>query len=158
MTDRPYVHLRRDLRAEQPRPAWPAGIGPAAFDAGRHAAQLHALLSGAYAVGGGSVPPFAAWWPDLRGDPEFDASLVFLALDGEGRIAGAAQCWTSAYVKDLAVAGRWRRRGVGTALLLHAFRCFRERGASHVDLKMEADNPSGAMRLYERVGMRRVPD
>jgi ribosomal protein S18 acetylase RimI-like enzyme len=35
------------------------------------------------------------------------------------------------------------------------FRTFQERGARHVDLKVEVDN-AGAIRLYERVGMHAV--
>ena len=73
--------------------------------------------------------------------------------DGNG-IAGVAQCWTSAFVKDLAVRPRLRRRGLGSALLLQAFRTFRERGAAFVDLKVVADNLSGALRLYRSHGMR----
>ena len=42
---------------------------------------------------------------------------------------------------------------MGEALLFHAFATFRKRGAPAVDLKVLADNPSGAVRLYERVGM-----
>jgi ribosomal protein S18 acetylase RimI-like enzyme len=50
-----------------------------------------------------------------------------------------------------------RRRGTAEALLRTAFREFRRRGAKHVDLKVQTDNPTGAVRLYKRVGMREVP-
>ncbi|MDB5766066.1 MAG: putative acetyltransferase [Collimonas fungivorans] len=123
------------------------------FDADKHAVGAHGLLASAFAQGGGSVPPLESWWAALRGNPEFDPALLFIAMDGEEQIAGIAQCWTSAYIKDLAVASEWRRRGLGEALLLHAFECFRQRGAPHVELKVEIDNPSGALRLYQRMGM-----
>ena len=49
-----------------------------------------------------------------------------------------------------------RRHGIATALLQHAFREFQRRGAKHVDLKVQIDNPTGALRLYKAMGMREV--
>jgi ribosomal protein S18 acetylase RimI-like enzyme len=42
------------------------------------------------------------------------------------------------------------------ALLAHVFQIFQARGAQAVELKVEVDNPSGALLLYESVGMVRV--
>ncbi|WP_304359436.1 GNAT family N-acetyltransferase [Collimonas fungivorans] len=153
MNHRPYFHLRKILDQTSYDARWPAGIRLEMFDADKHAVGAHGLLASAFAQGGGSVPPLESWWAALRGNPEFDPALLFIAMDGEEQIAGIAQCWTSAYIKDLAVASEWRRRGLGEALLLHAFECFRQRGAPHVELKVEIDNPSGALRLYQRMGM-----
>jgi GNAT superfamily N-acetyltransferase len=47
----------------------------------------------------------------------------------------------------------WRSRGVGRALLLHAFRAFYERGQPRVGLGVDAQNSTGALPLYESVGM-----
>jgi ribosomal protein S18 acetylase RimI-like enzyme len=148
--------LRRDLTEEIADPAWPAGFHLRAFSA-EDAPAAHHLMQTAYAQGGGSVGAFEAWWPGLRDDAEFDASLCFLAIDGAGEIAGVAQCWTSGFIKDLVVHPRARRRGLAEALMLTAFQAFRRRGASHVDLKVETDNPTGAVRLYRRLGMVEVP-
>ena len=45
-------------------------------------------------------------------------------------------------------------RGLGLALLRESFRRFRETGETVVALGVDADNPTGATRLYERAGMR----
>jgi ribosomal protein S18 acetylase RimI-like enzyme len=148
--------LRRDLSAVVDAAVWPEGFSLRAFTP-KDASAVHRLMRIAYAEGGGSVGAFDDWWPRLRDDDEFDANLCFLAVDGGGEIVGAAQCWTSAFVKDLVVHPDARRRGLGEALLLTAFEAFRRRGAAHVDLKVEADNPSGAARLYRRLGMTPVP-
>lgn len=115
--------------------------------------EAHRLLVCGYADGGGSVEPYVTWWKALTEDSEFDPTLCFVALDHQDELIGLAQCWSSAFLKDLVVQPRWRRRGVGQALLLHVFEAFRSRGASSVSLKVEIDNPTGAERLYRRVGM-----
>ena len=126
-----------------------------AFDPERHAAEVHHLLEQAYACGGGGVGPFQAWWAGIRDDSEYDSLLVLLAASDAGEMLGVAHCWTSAFIKDLAVAGSWRRRGIGAALLMHVFDAFRRRGVVHVDLKVE-DSNKRAIRLYGRLGMHPV--
>ena len=156
MTEHLVIRMRRSLREPVPEPVWPAGIRLVTFDPERHAGKSHALLVEAYARGGGYVEPFAIWWPSLQGNSEYDPGLVFVAADRHDEIVGVAQCWTSAFVKDLAVASSMRRQGLGAALLHHAFRVFHARGATGVELKVHADNPSGALRLYRSLGFEEV--
>ena len=117
---------------------------------------MHALLADAYALGGGGVPPFQTWWDNMRLDSEYDPRAVFIALDPQERVIGAAHCWTSAFLKDLAVAADWRRKGLGKALVLQAAGYFRSRGVERLDLKADTGNPSGALHLYASLGMLRV--
>ena len=88
---------------------------------------------------------------------DFDPSLWFLALDGD-RIAGTALCFPRseqlAWVRGLGVRRPWRGRGLGMALLQHAFAAFYARGMRIAGLGVDAQSPSGATRLYERAGMR----
>jgi ribosomal protein S18 acetylase RimI-like enzyme len=87
---------------------------------------------------------------------EFDPLLCFLALDGD-EIAGVAYCTShrgGGWVNDLAVRRPWRRRGLALALLHHAFGEFRRRGCASVGLNVNAANPTGALELYRRAGMR----
>jgi ribosomal protein S18 acetylase RimI-like enzyme len=118
------------------------------------AQRLHALLVQAYRHGGGSVAEFATWLPQMTGDEEYDPALWTLAETPDG-LVGACLCWTSGFVKDLVVAESGRGRGLGEALLRHAFAAFVARGTSSVELKVHGDN-AAAIRLYERVGMRVV--
>ena len=48
----------------------------------------------------------------------------------------------------------WRRRGLASALLGQAFHEFWARDYQQVDLGVDADNTTHAVRLCERVGMR----
>ena len=156
MSHPPHAYLRRSLLEGLPAPVWPPGSRLHPFEPERHSKAAHALLVQAYGNGGGSVDHFESWWTVLNGDPEYDPAVFFLAVDAQERIVRLAQCWTGAFLKDLAVADEWRRKGLGQALLLHAFNVFRLRGASHFDLKVEDNNPSGAGRLYRRLGMTEV--
>ncbi|WP_394886373.1 GNAT family N-acetyltransferase [Mesorhizobium sp. AaZ16] len=152
-SDRQVVRLRRDLDDTLETPQCPDGFAMRIFrpsDAEAH----HALLT--LTFDDGDDGPFETWWPKLSGNVEYDPELIFLVFDQDERLIGLAQCFSSAFLRDLAVHPDMRGRGLGEALLHHVFLAFRDRGAAHVDLKTEADN-LGAIRLYERVGMRQVP-
>src|SRR5436309_16010731 len=82
-------------------PVWPAHIELRTFSAD-DAESLHRLLEHGYRRGGGSVGRFETWLPEVTGDEEFDPDLCFLGESG-GELAGAASCWTSAFVKDIVV-------------------------------------------------------
>ena len=46
----------------------------------------------------------------------------------------------------------WRRRGLATALIARSLVVLRERGQTSAALGVDADNPSGALGLYEGLG------
>jgi mycothiol synthase len=48
----------------------------------------------------------------------------------------------------------WRKRGLGLALLRHAFTEYHRRGVPRVGLSVDAESITGAPRLYGRAGMR----
>lgn len=105
----------------------------------------------------GHVPgSFDEWehWTVKR--ESFDPSLVFLAMDGD-QIAGLALCANEkeagGWVHVLGVRRPWRRKGIGLALLYHAFAEFYRRGIFNVYLGVDAQSLTGATRLYERAGM-----
>lgn len=152
---KPWVRMRRELAMPVQAPAWPAGYRLAPF-AIADLPALHDLLTLGYSLGGGSVPPFEDWRAALLADSAFDPALVFIVRDARDAVAAICLCWSSAFIKDLVVHPSARRLGLAEALLRQAFLTFAARGADAVDLKVEIDNPTGARRLYERVGMREV--
>ena len=154
--DHELQRLRCDLTEAVVQPDWPTGYRLQTFTVD-DASAVHRLLRIGYAQGGGHVGAFEEWWPALRNDEEFATDLCFLAIDDRQNIVGVAQCWTSSFVKDLVVHPLARRRGIAEALLRTVFWEFRRRGEKHVDLKVQVDNPTGAVRLYKKLGMREVP-
>jgi mycothiol synthase len=96
--------------------------------------------------------------------PEFDPSLWVVAFDSaSGEVAGAVI--NAVYPDENAELGLnrgwldsvftrrpWRRRGLARALIARSLVKLRERGLSSAVLGVDAENPSGALGLYENVG------
>jgi mycothiol synthase len=86
----------------------------------------------------------------------FDPSLWFLAMDGD-EVAGVVMgeiLPDRGWVNDLGVRRPWRGRGLGAALLRHAFGELYRRGLHAIALGVDSQSLTGATRLYERAGMR----
>ncbi|WP_269930549.1 GNAT family N-acetyltransferase [Aminobacter sp. HY435] len=147
------VRLRKILTGEPKAPQWPDGFAMRTFEPS-DAPALHALLE--LVFDDGMNGPFEDWWPRLAGDSKFDPGLCFLVFAGDGRLAGAALSWTSAFVKDLAVHPDFRGKGIAEALMRQVFATFAGRGAVHVDLKTSLVGNADAVRLYRRLGMTEV--
>jgi len=57
------------------------------------------------------------------------------------------------YVRTLGVAREFRGRGLAQLLLVRAFLYYRDRGRSGVQLAVDSTSPTGADKLYRKVGM-----
>jgi mycothiol synthase len=118
----------------------------AVFDVGEEAFQDH----------WGHLPNTYEQWEYWTVNREgFDPSLWFLAVEGN-EIAGISLCQYEngeGWVNTLAVRRPWRKQGVGMALLRHSFGEFYRRGTHTVGLGVDAQNLTGATRLYTRAGM-----
>jgi len=162
---RHYWRMAIEFAEPPPAPKWPNGVVPASFDAAqdlepivrasREAFRDHyGMVAGSFEE---EVERTRHW---IERDPTFDPSLQFLARDGD-EIAGFCFCSPNdagdemtGYVQSLGVRPTWRRRGLGRALLLHAFGEFHRRGTNRVALHVDSESLTGATRLYESVGMR----
>ncbi|WP_201006099.1 GNAT family N-acetyltransferase [Pseudomonas cichorii] len=142
--------MRRDLGQPVPLQHWPAPVRPLPFKLDQ-APDIHCLLTLGYRDGSGSVPDYRHWLMAFEHDPEFDTDRCFVAQDDQGPV-GVITCWTSAFIKDLVVHPRARRKGVAMALLTHLFGHLRQRGEACVDLLVMENNLS-ARRLYEKSDM-----
>ncbi len=157
-----YREVRRFYRmlveheAEPPAPEWPEGFRLSTFEPGDGRA-FHAALNEAFAEEWNHVSePFEQWAERRINVPDFDPSRWFIVREGD-EIAAVLRCDAdragAGWVGALGVLRSWRKRGLGLALLRHAFGEFYRRGQPRVGLGVDAQNPTGATRLYERVGM-----
>jgi mycothiol synthase len=144
------------LEADSPEPAWSERLAVRTFVPGRDERAVFEAVEDAFRDvwdrPRGTFERFVA----MTQNENFDPSLWFLATEGE-EIAGAALCKTVAdegWVDVVGVRRPWRRRGLGLALLRHAFGEYHRRGVRRVELSVDAGSVTGAPRLYGRAGMR----
>jgi mycothiol synthase len=154
---RRYYRMTIDLDGAPAEPDWPDGIRVATLR-DEDAAVFHETVNEAFVDEWNFVPTsFDDWRQERMEAPGFDPKLWFLAWDGD-EVAGVARCdprrFEGGWVGALGVRKPWRRRGIGIALLHHAFQEFGRRGETHVGLGVDTQNPTGATSLYERAGMR----
>ncbi len=154
---RHFWHMAIDLNdLPQPRSV-PASITLRALDPDRDARALHELIEHAFADHWGWTPTsFESFWRRVAGRHDFDPGLSLVAVE-DGRLVGAAINVVKlgeGWVNDLGVRKEARGRGVGELLLTHSFALFKRRGLPAAALGVDAGNRTGAVRLYERVGMR----
>jgi mycothiol synthase len=137
-------------------PEWPEGLRVDTFRP-EEAEAFHAALGEAFADEWNFVQmPFERWFELRVKAPDFDPSLWFIVRDGDQIAAvlrGDPDRSGAGFIGALAVLKPWRKRGVGLALLRHAFSEFYRRGQPRIALGVDAQNPTGATRLYERAGM-----
>jgi mycothiol synthase len=159
-TIRHSFHMRIDLEAAQPPTEWPQGISVRAYDPEADERGVYEAHMEAFADHWDFHPlPIEEWRQRNFESEHFEPSLWILAEE-DGQLAGISlNFWhfsgdpAFGWVGVLAVRRPWRRRGLGFALLRHSFADFRARGATKVALGVDAENLTGAVRLYERAGM-----
>ncbi len=110
----------------------------------------------------GSTPTDAESYQHRLDSAGTRLDLSFLAL-ADGEVVGI--CTNSVYPEDEAVTGRregwvmtlgvqreWRGKGLASTLLRASFNAFLDAGLTHSMIAVDAENPSGAYRLYEKLG------
>lgn len=92
-------------------------------------------------------------------DPNYQPELFFVA-EYHGQIAGILSATASSsygedygWISALGVLPEHRRKGLGKALLLHAFQEMQLFGSRMVGLGVDSQNLTGATGLYEQAGM-----
>lgn len=153
-----YVQSRRDLQMiidlneAPPQPEWPRNIGVRPFAPDKDERAVYQVY-------------VEAWGMDLSFEedfldrfvrrPSYDPTLWFLAVDGSDVVGAiwAEQTPSMGWIRQLSVLPSHRGMGIGMSLLRQAFGAFYARRVQRVRLGVDADNKSGAVSLYRRIGM-----
>jgi mycothiol synthase len=154
---RHYYEMKIELVDPPPAAEWPPGLRAVPFELA-DARSLHAAINDAFDGEWNFHPRSFEEFQKFRLEaPDFDPALWFVVKDA-GEIAAFVLCWAKRFggphVGLVGVREPWRRRGLGLALLHHAFGEFHRRGERWVGLGVDAENATGATLLYERAGMR----
>ena len=157
-----FEELARPL-TELPPVEVPAGVVLVPWPNDRDE-ELLVVCNAAFADHWGSTPMDAeTWHQQLHGHgARLNVSVVALD-DASGEVV--AVCLNHAYPEDDERTGRreawihnlgtlreWRKRGVASALITWSLHAFAENGFTHAMLGVDADNPTGAARLYRDLG------
>lgn len=105
---------------------------------------------------------FEAWYAT----PEHDPARWRVAWDGD-EVAGSVMVavWPDenlalgqdrGWLEHISVRRPWRRRGLASALIADTLRGLRDQGFAEAALGVDAENISGALRVYEAMGFRRA--
>lgn len=146
-----------DLDGE-PLPAdWPGSLSVRTFRRGEQNQALFRLVNDAFSDNEGYEGQTFERWASFMLGPERDPELYFVVEDEQSELVGCALCpWypDTGWIQQVAVRRDHRGRGLGMALLRHAFGELYRRGQRRVGLTVDSWNSTGAKRLYERTGMR----
>lgn len=149
---------RMEIKLDAPpvEPRLPEGIELRAFVKGEHDVAVWQAQNESFRDHWGSHAHTLEEWKRNRFDkPDVDLTLWKVAWDGD-QVAGFSinrHRMGIGWVATLGVRRPWRKRGLGEALLLHSFAEFYRRGTKTIGLGVDAQNPTGATRLYQKVGM-----
>ena len=94
--------------------------------------------------------------------PDLDTGLWSVAWDGD-QIAGSVQTYiwaeenrllgiSRAWMERISVRRAWRGRGIAEALIVDNLRRLQGAGIDEAMLGVDAENPTGALQLYEGLG------
>lgn len=163
-----WFKMARDLNEPVPDPALPEGFTlthtEGAADAVRWIEMFNMSFIDHWNHHEESAEGHAHW---LRNDPNYvnERDLVAVAPDG----TWASFCFCMVYREDNEAKGRkegwidilgtrrgYRKMGLGTAMLIAGMRKLKEAGMDTAVLGVDAENPTGALRLYESVGFKQV--
>lgn len=165
-----WLELWRPLSAELPATALPAGIALVPFTA-RRSEATRAAVNDAFRDHWGTQPITRREWEAGGGASAFAPKLSRLAIAGGGtlsdpsRVVGFAlsdvdrDAWAAnggpfGELGMIGVVRDWRGRGLSTALIADTLRAYRGAGLDRAMLNVDAENPSGALGMYERLGFR----
>lgn len=132
------------------------GIEIRPFETGRDERALYENHEATFADHWGFVPEsYESFVGEWYGSSDWVPELAYLAWAGEEAVghAAALEFATRGYIGSLGVLRAWRGHGIAQALLQRAFAELAARGQPEVTLGVDASSPTGAVALYEKVGM-----
>lgn len=142
--------------AADPLPRLPGGLRPVAYTSD-HEPALHAAHMEVFADHWGFQYRPQQEWAELSVRAKlFAPELSLLAYDGDQLAGYVLSQHTNEpdrfEVNNVGVRRQWRRRGLAAAMLLRVLAAAGQGGWGRATLGVDADSPTGAVGVYERVG------
>jgi mycothiol synthase len=160
---RRFSRMRIDFDGPPDPPAVMDGVEIRQFEHGQEGEVFRCLHEAFEDHWGDEEDTEEGWIHRQMAEDRLFPDLWLLAWQGS-ELAGAltarpvaVQEPTHGFVGELGVRRAFRGRGIGEALLRESFVRFYGRGCLGAVLVVDSDSPTGANRLYERVGMTVTP-
>jgi mycothiol synthase len=155
---RRFYEMAIELTAAPSAPVVPAGLVVDELRDGEYEAFYEALNEAFAEHWEWHPQPFGEWLERRQGQHRDEHGPIwFVVRDGDELAAVTRNDLSVAgggYVGAIGVRPAWRGKGLAKALLQRTFAEFWRRGTTRVTLDVDSQNETGAVRLYERVGMR----
>ncbi|MCK2214364.1 GNAT family N-acetyltransferase [Actinomadura sp. ATCC 31491] len=156
---RTFARMTRPLAGDLPPVRPPAGVSlvpwsPEVDDGARE------VRNQSFRDHWGSVPHTPqSWRSAITGSPSFLPDASFVALAGEQAVGALLTHRRDtpdgervAWIQIVGTLKEWRGKGVAGSLLAHALAAFAAQGYDSAGLGVDADNPTGAVAVYQRAG------
>jgi mycothiol synthase len=162
---RNYVNMARPLNGNLPPVELPAGYRLRPYDPDCDTERVWRVIQDAFRDHWGWSSMSLEEFIDYRIEaPHFRPDLLLVAED-EASAEMVGVCFNTinpgwiattgrkeGYVGTLAVLRQARQKGLGTALLAETMHVLRREGMEGIHLHADAENTTGAVRIYERMG------
>jgi mycothiol synthase len=157
-----FYRMRRDLGQPIPEATLPDGLTLRTFTPDMSAALKDAFNESFRDHWNFHTVSEEDWQTFFMQRSSFRPDLTLLVMDGD-QIAGysinrvspeenAREGFNEGWIGQLGVRRPWRKRGIATALLCASMTAFKGEGLDYATLGVDAENPTGALHIYERVG------
>jgi len=151
-----HWRMQIDLKNPPPPVSFPNGLELRPFIKSEHDRAVWQAMNESFRDHWGIHDvPFDEFQLHKFGRTNFDPSLWMIVWDGD-QIAGISlnrYRMGIGWIGSLGVRRPWRKMGLGYAILIHSFGEFYKRGTKTIGLGVDAQNPTGATRLYQKAGM-----
>lgn len=157
--------MARSLKGNLPQVPMPPGLEVRPV-LDKHIRPIWDASSEAFSDHWGYAEPTEENYQDWLEGRTFDPKLWKVAWDGD-QVAGVVQNYIDereneeygrkrGYTENISVRRPWRHRGLARALIAESFLFLRDLGMEEAALSVDAENLSGALRLYESMGFEQV--
>ncbi|MBW4631291.1 MAG: GNAT family N-acetyltransferase [Iphinoe sp. HA4291-MV1] len=164
--DRYFFTMERSLAEPIPQPQFPGGFTLRQMN-GEQDAPAWVELHNQSFIDHWNYHPLTVenlkYWLN---EPTYRPELDLIATAADGTFAAFCHCYVDpdynartglneGWVRILGTQRGFRRMGLGRAILLCGLHCLKAADMETARLGVDADNPNGALRLYESIGFRK---
>lgn len=152
--------MRIDMTEAPAAPVWPDGLRVRNLNpdnADYEAKAAWRVIQDAFYKPDRAEEPFENWKHNVIDRLGFEHWMFNVAVNEADEIVGVVSLryypGDHGWIWQVAVNKDYRKQGLGMAFLKHAFGIFWNLGEKAVKLGVDAQNPTGAVRLYQSAGM-----